>query len=88
MPNRIPSAELRYIRRRLFEGRFTATALAARVSMSANTFWVALHRDGGISTDLARKIGDVLYDWADRLSDTGSKLHDLAATYDNQEKSA
>lgn len=87
MPN-IPSTELRYIRRRLFEGRFTASALATAVRMSANTFWVALHRDTGISTDLARKIANVLYEWSVRLDDTATQIRDLANAYDQQEKSA
>jgi hypothetical protein len=92
MPNRIPSAELRYIRRRLFEGRFTASALASRVRMSANTFWVAMHRDNGITTDMARRISRVLSEWSDALHTTSIQLDALATTYedlaDQQEKSA
>lgn len=92
MPNRIPSAELRYIRRRLFEGRFTASALASRVRMSANTFWVAFHRDNGITTDMARKIANVLQMWAVHMDTTALQLLSLAKTYDDladqQEKSA
>jgi plasmid maintenance system antidote protein VapI len=92
MPNRIPSAELRYIRRRLFEGRFTASALASRVRMSANTFWVALHRENGITTDMARKIAHVLDEWSDNLRNTAIQFRALANLYDDladqQEKSA
>lgn len=89
---RIPSSELRYIRRRLFEGRFTATALASRVRMSANTFWVAFHRDNGITTDMAYRVVAVLREWSTRLEQTANELQCLAATYDDlkdqQEKSA
>jgi hypothetical protein len=92
MPNRIPSAELRHIRRRLFEGRFTASALASRVRMSANTFWVAMHRSNGITTDMAYKVAEVLTEWSIKLKQTADQLQSLAATYndlaDQQEKSA
>lgn len=86
---RIPSTELRFIRRRLFESRFTASALAARVQLSANTFWVMFHRHG-ISTNLARKIADVLFDWSHSLRMTADGLYELAAKYDDlkQEKTA
>lgn len=89
---RIPSTELRYIRRRLFEGRFTASALATRVRMSANTFWVAMHRDNGITTDMARKIANVLVAWSRHLRETADQLFTLANEYDDladqQEKTA
>ena len=81
----IPSSELRYIRRRLFEGRFTATALATRVRVSANTFWQAWHRPNGISTDMARKIADALLEWSSRLQDTAIELNALARTYEERE---
>lgn len=89
---RIPSTELRYIRRRLFEGRFTASALATRVRMSANTFWVMFHRPNGITTDMARKIANELDEWSMTLRNTSDQLVALAKTYDdefaNQQESA
>jgi plasmid maintenance system antidote protein VapI len=89
MPNRIPSARLRRVRRQIFEGRYTASSLATRLRVSPNTFWVMFHRPNGITIEMAYKIARQLDVWATAIGQLANEIRCLGLEYDTEkEKSA
>ena len=80
---RIPSTELRYIRRRLFGGQFTASALAESVEMTANALWVMFNRTG-MTPGVAHLLARTLDGWSMTLGGAARDLRALAHSYEDK----